>query len=262
MTAQSPTTRGVRFAYLFGPPRFLGRDEASGIHGAICDALRLDDLAFQYSSDEKTKPPAARGFAVELRRKEGRGGFAVSVNMGGLSSPMRCLITWDWPPSLEHVKQQFDKTASALFGQLEGPWQKIVAEVRLRSHCGVPEATALGFITGHMLRLSSDWLESLGKPLVFGSVQLQVAPSHDPEQPLQGPRRELTVEVLREDPRSLYLELMSQWPHMPAPTELGAEFNVGKIRPILDKPSDYVEEAWAFLDSRLAALKAQAGETP
>jgi hypothetical protein len=50
MKPNSLRTRAVVFAYLFGPPRYVDRNEAAKVHAAICDALGYDDFSFKYSS--------------------------------------------------------------------------------------------------------------------------------------------------------------------------------------------------------------------
>ncbi len=260
MLPDSLQTRGVTFAFLFGPPRFIQRDEAAKVHAGVCDELRMDDITFEY----KPSHPAAaehsrsKAFEITMRRKEGRGGFLVKLDNPGDGKPVRLLTSWEFPPSLQHVGDQFDMVTKAIFEKLDGDWQKVMAETRQRAQCAVSEKTALEFIRQRVLKLDQETIDALGKPLAFGSVKLEIASSVVVDDPLAGPKREVTIEVLREDPRDLYLELMSQWTQFPDTVPPGAPIDVSRVRPIDRKPSEYVKEAGTFLAEwtlKLGALK-------
>lgn len=258
MLSNSLKTRGVKFAFLFGPPRFISRDEATGVYSAVCDALSQDDLTFGYRTSDSAGKPSARGFAISLSRKEGRGGFAVTIDSKGLQAPIRLVLAYDWAPSVEHVHQQFDDTANTVLQTLEGEWQKVIAEVRLQAQCAVPENNGLQFIRNSILGLRDEWVDSLGKPLRMASIKLVI----DASKPGNGdslscPRRELTIEVLREDPKSVYLELMTMWPQVPMPTVPGEQVVIdpSSLRPIDKQPSEYVGEALEFLRERVDELE-------
>jgi hypothetical protein len=154
--SNSLRTRGIVFAFLFGPPRFVARAEASKVHNALCEKLGYDDISFQYGIVEGTKGPQSKGFSIVCTRKEGRGALLVQVDNAGVDAPLRLLISHDWPPSLEHVKETFDTAADAVFNSLEGTWQRVLAEVRLRAQCTAQGGSAIGFIRDHLLRLDKD----------------------------------------------------------------------------------------------------------
>jgi hypothetical protein len=67
------------------------------------------------------------------------------------------------------------------------------------------------------------------------------------EDELSNPKRECTIELLREDPDSVYLELMSQWPQLAGAPQSPAAIDVSKLRPILDTPTAYIDDAHAAL---------------
>ena len=254
MLENSLRTRGVVFAFLFGPPRFVQREDAARVHGRVCDQLAYDDITFQYSTSSPDAKPSSKGFAIRFERKEGRGVFQAGVEYQGASQPMRLLISHDWPPSLEHVKEIFDLTTTAVFDALEGPCQRVVAEVRLRAQCDVREQSGLEFFLQHILKPSSGQLTELGTPLAFGSIRLEVAGGTAEGSSLDRPKRDLTVEVLREDPRCVYLELVSQWTQIPSGSQSGGALDLSRVRAIDQKPSAYIEEAHRFLTTKVVHL--------
>ena len=258
MLSQSLRTRGVKFAFLIGPPRFISRDEATSMYSAVCDALSQDDLTFGYRASDSEGKPSSRGFSISLSRKEGRGGFAVTIDNKGIQTPIRLLLAYEWAPSVEHVREQFDATANAVLETLEGEWQKIVAEVRLQAQCAVPGNSGIQFILDSILGLRHEWVDSLGKPLGMASIKLEIdASKSEIGDSLSCPKRELMIEVLREDPKSVYLELMTMWPQVLMPTVPGEQvvIDTSSLRPIDKLPSEYVGEALEFLRERVAELE-------
>lgn len=252
MLANTLRTRGVVFAHLFGPPRFVRREEASSVHDRVCSRLRNDDIAFQYRTTAPQEKPSTKGFIVELSRKEGRGGFGLKIDFPGADGPMRLLMTHEWPASLQHVVETFDMASEAAFEALEGNWSKVLAEVRIRAQCEVREGEGIAFLKDRIFRPGVDDSSGLGTDLVFASARFDVAASTSPQTSLDGPKREVHIEVLKEDPRGLYLELVSQWLQFPAQTP--SEGDLTRPRPIDQSPSSYVEEADAYLRDRVLAL--------
>ena len=255
MLATSLRIRAAHFAFLFGPPRFVRREEASCVHGKVCDALKLDDITFRYSSAPASEKPESRGFSIVLDRKEGRGLFSVTVDNKTVNEPIRLLLAYTWPPSLTSAEETFDLASSAVFSALEGSWQRVLAEVRLRAQCDTRERDGLGFMTETLLGHARDWISGLGTPLSFCGMKFGVPATSPKENQLEGAKRELSLEVLREDPVGVYLELMSQWPQIPAiPRVQGGVVDMGKIRQIDGKPSEYIGEAYEYLEARAASL--------
>jgi hypothetical protein len=224
---------------LFGPPRVVEREEASRLHGRLCDALKRDDVSFRYNPAEQAVPQQSRGFAIQMERPEGRGGFRVTVDYKGADNPLRLLMEFHWAPSEVHVHEQFDITAETVFDVLEGEWQKVMAECRIRAQCSTRSGGGLDFLRDELLRLDGRRADALGSPVAFASVNLRALPATQTQDPLANPRRELTAEVLREDPKAVYLELMSQWAQFPV---AGKQINLAAIRRIDEKPSSYIED--------------------
>ena len=257
MRPNSLRTRGVAFAYLFGPPRHVRREEASTLHSAVCDRLKMDDIGFRYRPSEQQARPTSRGFSIELDRKEGRGGFTMVVDNHDTQQPIRCLMEWAWPPTPQHVTEYFDQTGEALFDALQGDWQRVMAEVRWKAQCDVRASDATQYISEHLLKLTPETLAKLGDRLSFTSLEFHSASAKPTSDPMERPHRQVRIEVLREDPRCVYIELMSQWTQVP----LAAKgIDLSTIRPIEGKPSAYVDVTQKFLEEWVAGLGHEQGE--
>jgi hypothetical protein len=227
------------------------REEASRIHGKVCDLLGRDDIVFRYSTSEQAVKESSRGFSIQMERPEGRGGFKAIVDYKGAGNPIRLLMEFHWPPSEVHVAEQFDMTTQAVFEGLEGDWQRVMAEARIRSQCSVRGNNALNFMQENLVNLRSNQTEHLGSPVTFASLRVHVSPSVQTRDSLEHPRRELKVEILNEDPKALYLELMSQWSQVPV---AGQTIDLTAIRPIDKKPSEYVRDAQQALITWVQAV--------
>jgi hypothetical protein len=260
MTSASMTShlksRGLAFAYLFGPPRFIKREEAYGVHHAVCEELGTEDLSFQYKVPESKGSQETETSSLVFERKEqGRGIFRTVLDHMPGGCPLRLLIQYEWPPPIGVIRDTLDMTAKAVFGSLEGPWQKVHAEVRLRVQCDA--GGSIQFFRERVYRLSESWFSSLGSPLVFTATKFSVAASGHDGDPLKGARRELSIEVLNDDPRSLYLELVSQWPQLSEFPTPGQAIDPASVRSFSEKPSEYVEESYEYLHNRIIALQAE-----
>ena len=252
MISRSPMTRSVYFAYLFGPPRFIQREEAYEIHGQVCRAIGCEDLAFQYLNPE-AQVRGSRAFCLQFQRKEGRGAYTITIDNPGMQAPVRLLMQYVWPPSVEHVTETMDGTSRAVFDHLEGRWQKVLAEVRIRAQCEARENDGLRFMKEAIFRLPPSWFESLGQAKDM-SAKFEVPASTFSENSMDNPRRELLIETLKEDPGSLFIELMSRWPHLPEAFRPAERIDVSSVRQIEDNPSAYIGEAYAFLQEQIAGL--------
>jgi hypothetical protein len=49
------------------------------------------------------------------------------------------------------------------FERKEGQWRKVLAEVRIRATCAVGSRNSRQYMLDNLLRLSPDWVSSLGK---------------------------------------------------------------------------------------------------
>jgi hypothetical protein len=87
--------------------------------------------------------------------------------------------------------------------------------------------------------------------VTFASVTLHAVPTSPTTDSLADPVREATVEVLREDRKSLYLEFMARWVQAPP----GARaIDMALLRPIDQPPSAYIEAAHENLSQWVATF--------
>jgi hypothetical protein len=258
MLANSLRLRGIKFAFLFGPPRFIKREEASKVHSAICDSTHLDDFSFKYSTIDPDERITSKGFSIVFERKEGRGALVTIIDNKNINGPVRILLEYTWPPTIDHAKEYFDGISESVFESLEGNWTKVLAEVRLCAQCSTRSNNGLTFLREEVLGLPKECISGLGEPLSFCSVKLEVdatQPQPPSEDQIEGAKRELLIEVLREDPTCVYLELVSQWPQLaPLPRNQTGQIVLGNIRKIDSKPSKYIEEALSFLNEQVEQL--------
>ena len=218
------------------------------MHGRVCDALGLDDLTFSYERTDGGPLPEVPGFRIKMARGEGRGGLEVSVNSGNLGEPMRVLVSYDLPRSLQHCKETLDLAIEAVLAGGD-PWTKVVAEALVAADCAVSSKDAVGFIASDLMQLPPALLTGLGKPLEFAALKFDVSAQATTD-PLGTPRREVKIEVLKEDLSHLYVEVTSQWPQITASRPEDFE----KVRPIDQKPSDYISDGQQYLESRLREI--------
>ncbi len=162
-------------------------------------------------------------------------------------------MAYDFPPTPQHVNELFDPTAESVFEQMGGDRAFLSAEARVRAQCGTRGDDALGFIKRDLLRLPDQWVEGLGKPLTMASIRFEIDAGPPMDDPLSNPRRELQIEVLKEDPRCLYLELVSQWPIVSL--SAGGAGVTASARQLNAPPSEFVDEAQAFLEGRVDGLE-------
>ena len=258
MLANSFSLRGIRFAFLFGPPRLVKREEASRVHSAVCDTTHLDDFSFKYSTIAPEERLASKGFSIVFERKEGRGTLGAIIDNRNINGPIRILLEYTWPPSIEHVKENFDIISNSVFDSLEGNWTRVFAEVRLRAQCNTRSGNGLTFLKEKVLGLPQEYISGLGDSLSFCSVKLRVdatQPQPPSEDQIEGARRELLIEILQEDPTSVYLELVSGWPQVaPLPRNQTGNIVIENIRRIDSNPSEYIEEALSFLNEQAEQL--------
>jgi hypothetical protein len=139
--------------------------------------------------------------------------------------------------------------SKAVFSALDGDWQRVIAEVRIRAQCTCASNDGLDYITTQVLGPNVDWPKLFRSNLSHSSVRLEVEAQY-PKSALDTPKRELTLEVLRGDPRSLYVELMSQWPQFP----MNAPMDPARVREFKSEPSKYIDDADSFLRNAMTLL--------
>jgi hypothetical protein len=256
MLANSFRLRGVKFAFLFGPPRFVQRDEASTVHSAVCDRTHLDDFSFKYSTIEPEIRLASKGFSIVFERKEGQGTLSARIDNKNIHEPIRLLLEHTWPPTREHVIEYFDNISESVFESLGGDWTRVFAEVRLRAQCNTRSNDGLAFLKEKVFGLPTTFTSELGGPLTFCSAKLEISATNPPsDKQIEGAKRDLLIEPLREDQTCIYLELVSQWPHVtPIQRNQAGPVVIGNIRTIESNPGIYIQEALSFFTEQVEKL--------
>jgi hypothetical protein len=254
--------RGIAFAYLFGPPRELGRPEGSKIHDAICQELRLDDFSFQFTRQEEA--PRSTGFRIQMGRLEGRGGLEVLVEGKGVQTPLRFLVHQVWPQSSEVAAQQTEMVTSAFWKGLGGEgWQVVLAEVRLQAQCGSGEPKAIDWFRKHALPFGDERFSRLGGQVSFADVKLEVLPPVGEIDFWSSARREISLQVLREDPRDVYLDVVSTWSGLRAvPGAQGLMVQVAGPDQRLPEasPGEYIRQTMEYTRTRVLNLVPEGDE--
>ena len=247
MIDSSILQRGVMFACLFGPPRTLSRQDGMNVHSRICEQLGVDDVSFRYSTtgDEKS-----RGFSIQMERAQGRGEFSVTIDNKSINDPVRLHVGYTWPPSREHVYEDIDLASEATFDAIGSGMNRVLVEARIRAQVESRGGSAANYLAQNVLRLTDSDFEILQAQPNYFAIKYEVPAGHpSPGHPLSNPKRDMSVEALREDPRVLYLELMSQWPQL-APSGTpggGIQIDVSNLRPLGEPPSTYLKEAMGYL---------------
>lgn len=261
MIPSSFRTREVRFAYLIGPPQMLSRREAMEIHDGVCQALGVDDFSFQYQttpSDAERAEGArgeSRGFGIKFEREQGGGTFKIQIENANIQKPVRLLCQYTWPPSREHVFQDIDLATEAVFDTLGEDWERVLAETRVRGQVEAGGGSGTDYLIEEVLGLEESDIASLDAPPSFATIGYETPPGDPtPGDQLSSPKREVTVEVLREDERSLYIEVMSQWPQL-APTSNGKiQIDAQRLRQFNTQPSEYLQDTVDYISEVLIPM--------
>ena len=261
MLNESYRTRAAIFAFMVGPPRDLTRQNGMEIHAQVCDALGVDDIDFKYRRPPVGTPvQRQRPFSIELDHQKGPDQLNVSISgsaQGG--EPIRLLCRYDWPASSQLVLDDFDLACSAVFSALGTGLQTVLAETRICGQVQAPGDSSLAFLGRNVINLAGSTDGAGGKLSFLGFKYETPAADFTDDDLLANPKREVSVEVLREDSRCLYVEVMSQWPQVTVSSEGTAEISPGKIRAFRSPPSDYLRNTSQYLESVVFPLLVRTG---
>ena len=136
----------------------------------------------------------------------------------------------------------------------EKGWQRVLAETRIRGQTEAKGDSAASFLRTDVLHLSDGEVASLGAPLSYLSLKYETeAAGFTEEDPLAHPKREVSIEVLREDLRCLYVEVMSQWPQLAVSGQGTIEIDARRIRTLASAPSDYLKDSMEYVQFRCSS---------
>ena len=254
MLTNSYRTRGANFAFLAGPPRNLTRHTGMDIHSAVCEALGADDLSFKYTPGAQD-PEAEKPFAIQLGRDQGPEKLAVEINGSVQNTPLRILFGYEWPRSSHSAFQDFDLVCEAVFGVLGEGWQRVLAEARIRGQLHSKGDSAVSYLGRSVLPVVGG-NENTGDISFLAFKYETVASDFPAEDLLANPKREVSVEVLRSDPRCIYVEAMSQWPQIPSSPGTAVQIDLEKVRSFESPPSEYLADTLNYMESVVLPLLA------
>lgn len=255
MLTNSYRTRGANFAFLAGPPRDLTRHTGMEIHSAVCEALGADDLSFKYTPGAKG-PDDETPFAIQLGRDQGPEKLAVEINGSVQNTPLRVFFGYEWPRSSELAFQDFDLVCEAVFTVLGDGWQRVLAEARVRGQLHAKGDSAVSYLSRSVLPVVGG-SENVGDPSFVAFKYETVASDFGVEDPMANPKRDVSVEVLRSDPRCIYVEVMSQWPQVAAADGTTVQIDPDKIRTFESPPSEYLTDTMHYVESVVLPLLAE-----
>lgn len=259
MLSDSYRTRGAVFAFLVGPPKRLTRQDGMNIHSAVCEALGTDDLAFQFRTGEP-QLGFEGGFSIALNRQDGRENLAVEISGSAPHAPIRLLFRYDWPASNQLVFEDFDLAFDAALASMGEGWQRVLAEARLQGQVDVAVGSAASFLSHDIIPALQRVSGSRDLPFLGFRYESAAADFSASDQ-LANPKRDVTVEVLREDPRCLYVEVMSQWPQLAVSSGGTVEIGPGRIRAFRSAPSEYLKDTIAYVEAHVLPLLARTNRT-
>ena len=253
MASDSYRTRGAIFVFLIGPPKNLTRHDGISIYCAVAEALGADDMSFRFQSGER-QPDGTTGFSIQMERQSGREKLNIEISSTDPNSPIRLLFRYEWPASNQLFLEDFDAGSQAVFEALGADWQRVLAEARIRGQVDVRGGSGLTYLSDHLIRLTEKGHAAHGRLSFLGFKYETAAADFTDADQLANPKRDVSVEVLREDPRCLYLEVMSQWPQLAIAPDGTVELSPGRIRAFPSAPSVYLRNTITYLDTAVLPL--------
>ncbi len=239
--------RALIFAYLYGPPVPVTREEALRVFGSLSKSL-CPTASFKYEPSEGEN---RLGFKVLISEKEGRRscGITLDVHMGAL----RMRVDQSYPSSFQDGCERADDIL-AVIRPLASQSEEQLVEVRVRAQTATNKDSAQEFIAANLLGGNAARLHRLGHLGHFG-IRYEIAPEQKADGPLDRPAREVVVEPLREEGSSLYVEVMSKWGRaLLRASKGGAGHDIvpgGPLTYSVLKPSQYFGEVSEYVTGTL-----------
>lgn len=249
MIKDSLTLRSVAIARLFPAQLVLEReDKLSFYTKIIAEGLDLPEFS------------QALNHVVLQNRRPGppEGVFQIVVDHFG--QQFRLMIHDDFPTRAFAL---ITKDADTAWESFLAVWplqrlgsRPILTEVTLRMTAAAPGGNATQYLMDRILHLPRDAqtklgrsIHGLGLKLVF---PLQV--SSDGSIPLDGADANLVAETLLDDPSRFYFEFTTKWPSLALPPEIVSQGGPPHLNPDIRKPSEYLEETYAYLTETFVAF--------
>ena len=164
-------------------------------------------------------------------------------NFGTSCGGRRPFVTRSCLAILGSVLRDSYQTRGLSFAFLIGPPRNLERQIGMAIHAAICEALGLDDIgfkyqPGDTQPGGEKTFETVASAFVQGEE-------------LSNLKRDVSVEVLRQDPRSLYLEVMSQWPQVAVSPDGTVHLDPGTIRSFELPPSEYLINTVDYTESVL-----------
>ncbi|MHC5053223.1 MAG: hypothetical protein ACYTKD_00730 [Planctomycetota bacterium] len=236
--------RGLVFAAVNAPPVPVPRKTAVQFYSRLTERL-CPAASFQYVPPGEGEREGQLSFKVTVKEAEGRRFCNVTIDT--LQGGLRLLVDQGFPPTFTDGVERVNEIASA-YRDVVSQSEPQLMEARIRAQVATNTASARDFIAGHLLKERATWLARLGSVSHFG-LHYDIEPSGDAQGPLEAPARKVVAEPLKEDPTSIYLEVMSNWGRVRT-RPAGDKIEVVPTGPLshgVETPSKYFEEVASYV---------------
>ena len=249
MIAGSLTARSFRFALVFAGQPQMRTDKNIKFYDQLT-AQGVDFPSFEQRKNE-----------IVLQNIGATGPkHIIRISVGHFEDKFRLFGMEDFPSrSIEIFNEIADKSWD-VFGQIWNllPQSLALAEVTLRYTAAAKGGNATEFLASTCLRLPSESVKSLGRPLSGIGLRI-VSPvmisAQEGKISLANADINAHVETLLEDPSLLYIQITVKWPSLPLPPARGQggypEGMPTFLNPECRKPSWYLKEVESYVTNQL-----------
>ncbi len=241
--------RHLVHAFIYGPPVQITREQGSSLSDKIAREF-LPRASFQYFPPSE---PGKHDFKISIQEKDGRRSVAITVGL--MQGGLRFLVDQAWPESFKVACDNADGIARLFTPLVEARTELQLAEARLRVQVGTDTPSAQTYLLEILLGKKAQELSGLGNVAHFG-IKYDVAPTPGPIGPLDAPFRQVTIEPLREENTSLYVEAMSNWGRLLAEAVPGQPGTIkavpnGPLTFGVRPPSEYLKDIEKYLEAKV-----------
>lgn len=246
--AETIRYRAAIYAAVYSPPEAIPRAQAAEVYARLAAAV-FPELSLEYVPAAGEKP-----FKLLMREKQGRRADTVIVDMPSQQG-LRLLLDQTWPESFVVAKEKADMTFQ-LCDPFVSERQVDLVEARIRAQVSTGEKSAMDYLVRKLVGQKSK-LASLGTVEHLG-LHCEIALDLPATTPLSAPKREVKIERLREEPSSLYIEVMSNWGRVALPPNQGKakepRLMPGPLSNGQEKPSAYLAEVGAYIEEQVCSF--------
>lgn len=250
MITNSLTPRSFRFALVFAGQPQMKPDQNIKFYDQLT-AQGIDFPSFEQRKNE-----------IVLQNIGSAGPkHIVRISVGHFQDKFRLFGMEDFPSrSIEIFNEIADKSWEVFRQVWNLPPQSLaLSEVTLRYTAAAKGGNATEFLGGTCLRLPTESVKFLGRPLSGIGLRI-VSPvmisSEEGKIPLANADINAHIETLLEDPSLLFIEITVKWPSLPLPPARGqGAYPQGMptfLNPECRKPSWYINEVQGYVTNQLS----------